>query len=135
MVQLLVARGADVFLTGLDGRTPYQIAIAASRLDVARYLQTREADAGGDRDRISSREWEARPYCQACRLADVRTYPQWPSAVDSGSVEDDLVFIHEDYSVTRSIWRGQDVLLAGDAADWRAFCESTLGFRVPRDLD
>jgi hypothetical protein len=113
MVELLIERGADVFLRGADGRTPYKIAIAASHPDVARRLRTQEEAVGGDRDRISSREWETRPYCKAYPLEEVRQYPLWTElagtslgegspAADSGSApEDNLVFIHEDYSVTR----------------------------------
>src|SRR5688572_20911031 len=131
MVDLLIERGADVFLRGADGRTPYKIAIAASHLDVARRLKTREETVGGDRDRISSREYQRRPYCKAYRLEEMRQYSLWTelvgaslapdsAAADSGSApEDSLVFIHEDYSVTRSIWRDQNVLLAGDSAGWR----------------
>src|SRR4051794_11505067 len=55
MVRLLIDRGADVFLTGADGRTPYKIAIAAAHADVARDLKHREEQVGGDRDRVSSR--------------------------------------------------------------------------------
>lgn len=140
MLRLLSDRGADLFATGTDRRTPYQIAVAASHFELARELARREAEAGGDRERISSREWEIRPYCKAYRLDEVRRYPQWNEGVAGApahpaSSDDDLVFIHEDYSVTRSIWRDKDILLKGDAADWRLFCESTLGFRVPSDID
>jgi uncharacterized protein len=146
VVELLIERGADVFLRGVDGRTPYKIAIAASHLDVARRLKAQEEAVGGDRDRISSSEYQTRPYCKAYRLEDLRQYPLWTEmvgaslgkdspAADSGSApEDNLVFIHEDYSVTRSIWRDRNVLLAGDPAGWRDFCELKLGFRVPDDL-
>lgn len=147
MVELLIERGADVFLCGADGRTPYKIALAASHLDVARRLKTQEEAVGGDGSRISSREWQTRPYCKAYSLDHVRQYPLWtdlagtsagedrPADSSERAAEDNFVFIHEDYSVTRSIWRDRNVLLAGDSAGWREFCLSKLGFRVPEDLD
>jgi uncharacterized protein len=146
MVELLIERGADVFLRGVDGRTPYKIAIAASHLNVARRLKAQEESVGGDRDRSSSREYQTRPYCKAYRLEDLRQYPLWmdlvgaslgedgPAAEPRPAPEDNLVFIHEDYTVTRSIWRDRNVLLAGDSAGWRDFCELELGFRAPDDL-
>jgi uncharacterized protein len=138
MVRLLSDRGADVFATGADQRTPYQIAIAASHAEVARELAQREMKAGGDHGHISSHEWENRPYCKAYRLTEVSEFAQWKDI--SGTVivettEGDLVFIHEDYSVTRSIWRDKEIVYKGESADWRRFCETTLRFRIPRDLD
>lgn len=145
MVRLLIARGADVFATGRDGRTPYLIALAASHGAVARELRQREEALGGDSVRTSSRAWERRPYCKAYHLDDLRAHPFWRAAEfppssraalsDEAPGDDDLVFVHDDYSVTRSIWRDRDVLFDGRTSDWRQFCETTLGFRVPRDLD
>jgi hypothetical protein len=139
MVRLLSDRGADVFATGADQRTPYQIAIAASHAEVARELAQCEMKAGGDHGHISSQEWETRLYCKAYRLDEVRCFAQWkdisaPEIVEAAS-DDDLVFIHEDYSVTRSIWRDKEIVFKGDNAEWRQFCEATLRFHVPRDLD
>src|SRR5690349_5545334 len=76
LVRLLIDRGANVFLTGADGRTPYQIAVAASHREVAEDLRSREEDIGGDALRASSREWETRPYCKAYRLQELRRYPR-----------------------------------------------------------
>ncbi len=49
--------------------------------------------------------------------------------------DDDLVFVHQDYSVTASITHGLQVLLSSTTTEWRAFCADTLDFRVRTDLD
>ena len=43
IVSLLLNRGADVFRTGRDQRTPYKIALAAKHTDVARLLKKAES--------------------------------------------------------------------------------------------
>jgi hypothetical protein len=137
MVALLLRHGADPFKTGADQRTPYQIAVAAAHFEVARDLRAREEQAGGDRERVSNREWETRPYCRAYPWRAVRDFPGWAKhgGVPADVADDAFVFVHADHALTRSFWRDRDLLLAGDAADWRAFCEERLGFRVPRELD
>jgi ankyrin repeat protein len=132
IVRCLIERGADVWMTGADGRTPYEIAVAASHMDVAKLLKAREEELGGDVARISSRAWEARPYCKGYHLRELRAYPGWP---ESELSDDTVVFLHADYSVTRSFWTGEDLLFAGDAAEWREFCTQVLDFRVPSELD
>ena len=136
MVRLLSDRGADVFATGADQRTPYQIAIAASHAEVARELAEREMKAGGDQRHISSQEWETRPYCKAYRLGELRRFPNWKdiSAADivEAAPDDDYVFIHEDYSVTRSIWRDRETVFKGDTAEWRQFCDQRFARKYER---
>jgi hypothetical protein len=129
IVEILVDKGADVFMTGRDLRTPYKIAIAAGRVRTARFLEEAEARVGGDRDGVSSLQWRRRPYCKAYTSESLG--PFRPGDVEEQAV----VFIHDDWSVTRSIWRGEDILLDGAAPEWQEFCRSVLGFRVPNDYD
>jgi hypothetical protein len=134
IVRRLIDKGADVWMTGADGRTPYQIAAAASHTDVAALLRAREEELGGDTARISSREWEARPYCRGYFVKELRDYAGWVDG-DAALPDDTVVFVHADYSVTRSFWAGEDILFAGDSPEWRTFCTSVLRFSVPRDID
>src|SRR6266850_1878867 len=46
----------------------------------------------------------------------------------------DIVYVHQDFTVTRSMWHGEDVLLNEVTPAWRAFCETTLGFEIPEDV-
>jgi hypothetical protein len=140
LVKLLVAGGADVFKTGRDNCTPYKIAVAAGRAAVARYLAEAEAKAGGDTKRTSSRESETRPYCKAYYLKGLRRFAGWPERVTSTSDgsepgADDVVFLHQDFTVTKSMFHGEDVLLREVTPEWRTFCAEELHFKVPDDFD
>jgi len=146
MVDLLVRSGADVFKRGRDNRTPYQIAVAAGHAAVARQLATAEASAGGDTQRISSRQSETRPYCKAYYLKDLRRFAAWSEsranwkagagdAPAASLADDDVVFLHQDLTVTQSMFHNENVIMGTVTPQWRAFCSSELGFKVPDDFD
>ena len=146
MVELLVRRGADVFKRGRDNRTAYLIAVAAGHAAVARYLATAEASAGGDTQRISSRQSETRPYCKAYYLKDLRRFAAWSEsrsnwktgsgdATATNLADDDVVFLHQDLTVTQSMFHNENVIMGTVTPQWRAFCSTELGFKVPDDFD
>ena len=143
MVDLLLRRGADVFRTGRDNRTPYQIAVAAGHATVARALAAAEAAAGGDTQRISSRQSETRPYCKAYYLKDLRRFAGWAesrsnwksSDAPATLTDDDVVFVHQDFTVTQSMFHNENVVMGAVTPEWRAFCVNELGFKVPDDFD
>jgi hypothetical protein len=146
IVDLLVRGGADVFKTGRDNRTPYQIAVAAGHADVARYLAAAEAAAGGDTQQTSSRQSETRPYCKAYYLKDLRRFAAWTESRTNwktgpddtpatGFADDDIVFLHQDLTVTQSMFHNENVIMGTVTPQWRAFCATELGFKVPDDFD
>jgi chemotaxis protein methyltransferase CheR len=45
------------------------------------------------------------------------------------------VFLHLDYSVTRSPLHGEAVIFTSSGPPWEAFCAGTLAFAVPNDID
>ena len=145
LVKCLLDRGADVFRTGNDQRTPYLIALAAQRLDVARALSDAEERAGGDIEGRSSRQAEHRSYCRAYLIDQLRSFPGWsepttaaaaaaaaPDAAASvhlpPATDDKFVFIHRDFTVTRSIWMGEDVVFNAVTPEWQRFCTEVLDF-------
>lgn len=141
-IRLLVEKGADVFQRGRDGRTPYLIALAAGRVEAAQALRAAEEDQGGDLQQTSSRQAERRVYCRAYPLAALREFPAWDEAAAGGEgdsaaplAEGDVVFLHQDFTVTRSALPGQRMVFSSDAAGWRDFCRERLGFAVPSDFD
>jgi hypothetical protein len=144
LVRALLDAGADAFATGRDLRTPYMIALAAGHAEAVRMLRAAEDEARPDRERPE------RLYCKAYPLASLKQFPALAEKVDASAAsgngdgqaaggsklaDEDVVFIHQDYSVTRSMWHGEDVVFDGAAPQWREFCETTLGFKVPDDLD
>jgi hypothetical protein len=144
MVQLLVENGADIFKTGRDLRTPYMIALAAGRVAVVKYLKEREEQYQGEKPVRPPTE-----YCKAYYLRDLRQYPaltesriNWKDDQEGGDSggdgpfpEDKLVFIHQDFTVTESMWHDENVIFNTVDEGWQEFCLNTLKFKVPDDLD
>jgi hypothetical protein len=141
MVKLLLEREADVFKTGRDNRTAHRIALAAGRVDVVNFI--REVEEGTDPELAAS----LRPplqYCKAYSLGDLRRFPGWPEAqTHNGSrgpdqtefADDQVVFIHQDFTVTESMRHGENPIFSQVSDEWREFCAATLKFEVPDELD
>jgi hypothetical protein len=125
MVALLLERGADVTLTGRDNRTPLMIARAADRRDVVDVLTDAERRRGVWKDPRDTRR-----YCRAYRAADLKAFPEWSAALE----DDQIVYVHQDFTVTKSMWHGEDVVFDAVSSEWQAFCEGPLGFQIPPDL-
>lgn len=138
IVEALLQHGADPFLVGRDLRTPQMIALAAGRSEVVKALRRAEAERQG-----ADAKPPLRKYSSAFYLKDLRRYPAWAeneiNGTDSDAKQqlndDDVVFLHEDYSVTRSIWANEDVIFDKVTDQWKDFCNSELPFAVPDDLD
>jgi len=129
LVTLLVDRGADVFKVGRDQRTPQMIALAAGRVDVVKYLREAEDRVEGDKPARPQRK-----YCKAYHVKDFRQFAGW-SEGDKQLSDDDVVFLHEDYTVTESIWPNENVIFNNVTPEWQDFCDTVLGFKAPDDLD
>ena len=136
-VELLLQHGADPFQVGRDLRTPQWIALAAGRAEVVKVLRRAEADR-----KETDAQSPERKYCSAFHLKDLRRYPGWTeneiTGADSNGKQlngDNVVFVHGDYSVTRSIWTNEDVVFDKVTEEWKKFCIGELKFAVPDDLD
>ncbi|MFP5264076.1 MAG: ankyrin repeat domain-containing protein [Blastocatellia bacterium] len=142
LVKMLVENGADVLKMDKNQRTPYSIALAAGRSDVAAYLRdVKDAITGG------KSPTGPRKYCKAYYLRHLRKYVDWSeSRINWKGIRDNdpdgkdltnesIIFIHQDYTVTRSMWHDEDVIFNQTTSDWKDFCERELGFKVPDDLD
>lgn len=144
MVRLLLARGADVFRVGRDQRTPYKIALAAKHAEVARLLKETEDKANG-----TSGDSSVKNYARAYLLRDLRKFSDWreekinwketvPASENGNSPElsdDDIVFLHQDFTVTHLIWPGENVIFNQVTPEWSSFCAQELQYRVPDALD
>jgi ankyrin repeat protein len=126
IVDLLLERGADPLAVGRDLRTPQMIALAAGHAEVVKRL--REAEAKGGQSGSSDRK-----YCTAYQVGELRRYPSWTETQQLA--DEDVVFLHQDYTVTKSIWAGEDVIFDSVTDEWKNFCNNELRFAVPDSLD
>lgn len=148
IVKLLVKHRADVFKVGRDMRTPYMIALAAGRAEVVKFLREAEDQVEGEKPTRPERK-----YCKAYHLSDFRQFPNWTESKinwkekdDDGAASkrgrdesvlsgDQVVFIHQDYTVTESMWHNENVIFNQVTPEWVEFCTTSLKFKVPDDLD
>lgn len=147
LVKLLIERGGDVLKVGRDKRTPHLIALAAGHLDVARFLREEENQLAGLQPIYTKRK-----YCKAYHLADLRSFQGWSesrinwkekvygdSAQGNGKqiefFDGDIVFLHQDYTVTQSMTHNENVIFNHLTPEWKEFCSNDLSFFEPDDLD
>jgi hypothetical protein len=143
LVKLLVENGADIFKSGRDMKTPYMIALARGSVPVAKYLQELEDRYPGGKPPRPERK-----YCRAFRIGDLRRYAAWTESRinwngdkenrngdgDLPLADDKIVFIHQDFTVTESIWQGEKVIFDSVGPAWLEFCTTTLKFKPPDDI-
>ena len=144
IVELLLEHGADPLAVGRDLRTPQMIALAAGHVEVVKRLRRAEAESKQEQTESSERK-----YCTAYQLRDLRRYPEWleknleagaesktsENGQPQGLNDDDVVFLHQDYTVTKSMWAGEDVIFDNVTEQWKQFCTTELRFVVPDSLD
>lgn len=151
MVRLLLENGADVFNIGSDLRTPYEIALAAGHIEVAQQLRNVEDKVDPEQAKTSSRR--VPKYCKAYYLRDLRQFPTWTEnkinrnkekqdtdIVDTADesaylLDDSIVFLHTDFTVTESMWHNENVVFDKITEDWKTFCSEVLKFKVPDDFE
>lgn len=146
MIQLLLRHGARPTEVGRDLRTPAMIALAAGQAEAVRALRQAEAQGNGGGAGRPERE-----YFASYHLGELRRYPAWaenrpdgrdgnPGATngqphDGALPDEEVVFLHQDYIVTKSIWRDEDVIFNDVTEQWKDYCRNELQFAVPDDLD
>jgi uncharacterized protein len=148
LVKLLVDLGADIFKVGRDQRTPYMIALAAGRTEVAKYLRQLEDQTAGEKQGRPERE-----YCKAYHISDFRKFSRWTESKinwkengaadvtgnggegEQSLADDDIAFLHHDYTVTASMWRNENIIFNHVTSEWKEFCSTILQFKAPDDLD
>lgn len=144
LVKLLVENGADIFKVGRDRRTPEMIALAAGRVSVVKYLREAEENYPGEKPPRMEQK-----YCKPYHIGRLREYPLWSESrinwsqkngdgnanLEEPFSDDKMVFIHQDFTVTESVWHNENVIFGNADSEWKEFCEKSLEFKVPDDLD
>jgi hypothetical protein len=129
IVRLLLDHGADIAATGRDNRTALMVARAAGRHDVVALLTQSEKTASIWKD-----PRESRPYCKAFYLKDLQGFSQWPRDNTAESDADAILYLHQDFTVAKSVWAGEDVVFNQVTPEWIQYCHSRLNFSIPADL-
>ena len=134
VVELLLQHGADPLAVGRDLRTPQMIALAAGHAEVVKRLRHAEGQA-----RSGEAQDAERKYCTAYHLGDLRRYSEWSenklNPEPQELADTDVVFLHQDYKVTKSMWADEDVIFDKVTDQWKDFCNTQLRFVVPDSLD
>ena len=52
-----------------------------------------------------------------------------------GLSDDDVVFLHQDFTVTQSMWLNTRIIFNQVTPQWVVFCQEVLKFQVVDDLD
>jgi hypothetical protein len=119
-------------------------------VSVVKYLREKEDEYPGEKPTRPERK-----YCKAYYLGDLRKYVGWSEsrinwkekkdadsqgkaggdAQEEEFTDDKIVFIHQDFTVTESMWQAENVIFNAVSPEWKEFCAETLKFKVPDDLD
>jgi ankyrin repeat protein len=136
VIKVLLEHEADAKLAGRDNRTPLMVARAAGRHAAISVLTAAEKSRGVWRDPAASRV-----YCKGYYLKDVSRSPQWPSAYtdqENGSEQptggESIVYLHQDFTVTKSVWHDENIIFNAITPEWIHFCETELNFAIPAEL-
>lgn len=138
LVQLLIESGGDIYKVGNDQRTPYDIALGAGHIESVKLLLQAAQKSGRSFDD------NGRRYCRAYPLSELRRFPRWsenkinltnPELHTATEESDGIAFLHQDFTVTLSMWQGENIIFNDVTADWQEFCTKELGFKIPNDLD
>lgn len=89
-------------------------------------------------------------YCKAYLLKDMRKFSQWNKyaneieiekkivddkeiEVEKNLTEDDILYIHDNYVVTRGIFGEANIVFDYLTSEWKDFCIKNLNFEIPID--
>jgi len=86
-------------------------------------------------------------YCKAYSLEKLRQFSQWTENLENtrkskqevdGKVEvkrvltdDDFLYLQENYVVTDSIFKDENIIFDNVNPEWKEFCHNTLTFEIP----
>lgn len=88
-------------------------------------------------------------YCKAYLTRDLAKFDGWrpdlsnllPTTDPQGELQprtalqdDDILFLHQDFSVTDGAFLGEHVVFHSDDDTWQSFCREVLSFAIPDDV-
>jgi hypothetical protein len=86
-----------------------------------------------------------RNYAKGYLLGELRKFSGWReekimvASEENGNSRElsdrDVVFLHQDFTVTQLMWPGENLIFNQNTPEWREFCSQQLQFKVPDDFD
>ena len=80
-------------------------------------------------------------YCKAYQLQDLLPFEQWPQTIETLKnqsselppklVPETIVYLQENYVVTYSVFKEQDIIFDQVTSEWKTFCQDVLDFQIP----
>lgn len=70
-------------------------------------------------------------YCKAYPVNELRAFAGWSEPEDRSFGGEEILFLHEDFTVTDSIYPDEGVVFSESTPAWRTFCAETLDFQIP----
>lgn len=74
-------------------------------------------------------------YCKAYLLKQLRPCNQFSACLDNETAnqlaDDDVVYLQENYVVTKGIFQDEDIIFDHVTPDWQDFCRTVLQFEIP----
>ena len=72
-------------------------------------------------------------YCKAIYLGSIRSYleDRADSEFFRDSSDETVLYLHDNYMLTKSIDRDIDIVYSSTSDDWIEYCKSELAFKIP----
>jgi hypothetical protein len=73
-------------------------------------------------------------YCKAYPLYELRAYEEWRENLNASEDKpenmdgDDIVFIHENFIVTKGIYPNEEIIFSTVKESWKEYCTNQLNF-------
>jgi hypothetical protein len=69
-------------------------------------------------------------YCKAFLMKDFKNFSEWRLADLAGLEDNSLLYLHENYKVTKGIYQDEGIVFNEDTPQWREFCSQQLNFTL-----
>lgn len=76
-------------------------------------------------------------YCKAYKLRDLRQFSDWSESVKQEGLDlsdESICYLYDDFTVVQSPFQPEEPLFNAVTPAWQSFCENSLKFEIPQDL-
>lgn len=79
-------------------------------------------------------------YCKAYKISKLKQFSGWVEKLNSNEnnskkLDDNIyLYLHDNYYVTDSIFKDENIIYDDISEDWITFCNEILKFEIPSDI-